>query len=106
MKNLFFAIVIFSLLTACASQEEALQKSEPVLAPQVENWMKKHDINSTAQLGVLVTALEPLDNLPFLRKIKDNYYTGRLTIKQLKQLAEDPRIKNISTGMSRLQNNR
>ncbi|HGY54251.1 MAG TPA: hypothetical protein ENK44_00990 [Caldithrix abyssi] len=106
MKHTFLILTLFFILAGCAAQEETLQKSEPVLSPQVEHWIAKQDTGSTKQLGVLVTASEPLDNVPFLRKIKENYYTGRLTVKQIKQLTEDPRVKNISTGMSRLQNNR
>ena len=106
MKDYFLVVIAFFMLSACASQEETIQKSEPLLSPQVENWIKARDISSTDQLGVLVTALEPLDNLSFLRKIKENYYTGRVTVKQIKQLLADPRVKKISTGTSRLQNNR
>ena len=104
MKYIFLALSFLFILTACASQETNIQKSHPKIDSQVQNWMEKRDVNSNEQLGVLVTALEPLDNLSFLRKIKDNYYTGRVTVKQLKQLLDDPRVNKISTGTSRLQN--
>ncbi len=106
MKTVFLATSVLFILLACASQEETLQKTKPTLDPQVQNWMKNRDVSSNEQLGVLVTASEALDNLSFLRKIKENYYTGRVTVKQIQQLLADPRVKRISTGISRLHNNK
>ena len=79
-----------------------MQKSVPLLDPQVQNWINEVKTSSAEQLGVLVTAQEPLDDVSFLRKIKNHYYTGRLTADQIKQLLNDPRVKKISTGMSQM----
>ena len=102
MKYLISALMFIGLLLSCATTQNTLDSSDVVLNPQVKKWMETVSANSAETISVTINSTESVDDYQFLRKINDTYYTGRLSVEQIKTLLKDSRIKRISSETSRL----
>lgn len=102
MIRIISILSLILFITACGSSKKEIKETPQVIVgPQVQNWMDKTSTSSQETLGVLISAKEEIKDIKFIRKINQNYYTGRVTVEQLKQLITDPRIERISTGMTK-----
>lgn len=102
MKYLLLFVVFMALLTSCYSTRgSGYQEETAAIDPQVQLWLVKEHKAPHDKLSVIVRASAPLD-YTFLTRIRDSFYTGRVTKEQLKILLHDERILRIRTGKKKL----
>lgn len=99
-----FILFIFTVILwyGCNTAHHAQISKSPLVDPQVKQWYNKNKEKPDERLPVLVTAKSDINDIKILKKIKDNYYTGRVTPKELQILLKDNRIKKISSGKQNL----
>ena len=98
MKIYFVILIAGALMTACSSAKKADTDSKVVLGPQVQSFLDKTAADSNEKLKVTIRTKEALDDVTYLHKISDTYYTANVTSEQLKELLSDKRIEKISSS--------
>ena len=98
MKRSILLFPVLSILIACSGKTVANSPPEKFVDPQVTAWYEQNQSDSDARLPVMVYAKEKPDSDYPLRVVSENYYTGRVSVADLKKMMKDENIIRITTG--------
>lgn len=101
--NMKIVILIMGLLLlGCSSAKKPeIDSANVILGPQVKQFLEKTEVNSDNKLAVTIRTKVEINDIVYLKKISQTYYTANLTIQELKQLISDERIEKISSSMKK-----
>ena len=102
MKIYYVIFITGLLLISCSSAKKSeISTSNVVLGPQVKNFLDNSGNKSDDKLSVTVRTKEAVNDIPYLHKINETYYTAKVTKKQLEDLLSDKRVEKISSSMKK-----
>ena len=99
MKKRPFLVLIISLITlSCSNKNVESENPDIFVDPQVKVWFDENKDNPDAVLPVLVSTRDQIDKKYNLRWVKENYYSGRISVAVLKELMMDKKVIRINSS--------
>lgn len=103
MKKLSFILLLIPLMSlSCGSKNVESEQADIFVDPQVKIWLEENLDNPEAVLPVLISSDGKLAEKYPLRLVTENYYTGRVSISDLKDLMRDKKVKRITSGKKQI----
>jgi len=102
MKTIFTFSILLLLIGSCVSTRQSTAPTEQLIDVQVQQWLRTHNANSSDTLAVLVKTDRAVSAYPSLKLIKDNFYGGHVSYKQIQMMLKDKHVLRIYAGRKRL----
>jgi hypothetical protein len=102
MKKIISTILISLFLFSCVSTRSTGESRAPFLDARVKQWIQNHNEKSTEKLPIIVKSDGALKGYAYLKLIKENFYGGHVSYKQLKSLVLDRNVVRIYAGKQKL----